>query len=129
VGRYPQFMVFIVVLVIPDITLGGLCANIQKTPPVGIFLAQVRRAIAEQAHRQDHLREPLRIDTIHKYFGTDARHVIWAEPQGYEMGVFVIASEGARLRHVALWGGVAFPEEEAQIFACNSATSSSLVRC
>jgi len=31
--------------------------------------------------------------------------------------VFVIAAEGDRLRYVALWGGVAFPEDEAQIFA------------
>jgi hypothetical protein len=109
-------MVFIVAQVIPTMAPGGLCANIQKTPPTGMFLDQVRRAIAEQAHQQEHLREPHHIDTIHKYFGKDAWHVIWAEPQGYEMGVFLIASEGDRLRHVALWGGVAVPEEESEIF-------------
>ena len=115
-GRYPQFMVFIVAQVIPAIAFGGPCANIQNTPPPGMFLDQVRRAIAEQSHQQEHLREPLRIDTIHKYFGTDAWHAIWAEPQDSEVGVFVIASEDYKLRHVALWGGVAVPEDEPQIF-------------
>jgi hypothetical protein len=67
--------------------LGGLRANIQKTPPPGMFLAQVRRAIAERARRQEHLREPLRSVTIHKYFGKDAWHVIWAEPHDSEIGV------------------------------------------
>ncbi len=101
-------MALLVALVIPAMALGGLCAKIQKTPPTGMFLEQVRHTIAEQAHQQEHLHEPLRIDTIHKYFGKDAWHVIWAEPQDYEMGVFVIASEGDRLRHVTLWGGAAF---------------------
>jgi hypothetical protein len=77
---------------------------------------QVRRVIATQAHRQEHLREPLQIDKIHKYLGKDAWHVIWAEPQDSETGVFLIAAEDDQLRYVALWGGVAFPEDEARIF-------------
>src|SRR5919108_1223261 len=101
-------------LVMPAIALGGLCANVNKTPPVGMLLERVRRVIATQAHRQENLREPLHIDKIHKYFGKDSWHVIWAKPRHYEMGVFLIASEDDRLRHVALWGGVAFPEEESQ---------------
>jgi hypothetical protein len=116
-SRYPTSMAVMVALRLPAMAPGGLCENIQKTPPSGMFLDQVRRAIAEQAHRQEHLREPLRIDTIHKYFGTDAWHVICAEPQHSEMGGFLIAAEGDRLRHVALWGGVAVPEDEPPIFA------------
>jgi hypothetical protein len=80
-------------------------------------LAQVRRTVAEQAHRQEHLREPLRIDTIHKDLGQQAWPVIWAEPQDSEMAVFLRASEDDRLRDVALWGGVAVPEDEPEIFA------------
>jgi len=109
-------MGLLVALVIPAMAFGGPCANIEKTPPLGMFLDQVRRAIAEQAHRQEHLHEPLRLDTIHQYFGTDAWPVIWAEPQDSEMGVFLLAAEGDRLRHVALWGGVAVPEDEPRIF-------------
>jgi hypothetical protein len=113
---HPPFMAFLVALVVPTMAFGGLCANLQKTPPPGMFLEQIRRTVAEQAHRQDQLREPLRIDTIHKYLGTDTWHVIWAEPHDAEIGVFLIASEGDRVRYVALWGGVAVPEDEPQIF-------------
>jgi hypothetical protein len=96
-------------LVISEMARGGLCANVTKTPPAGMFLEPVRRVIATQAHRQEHLHEPLYIDKIHKYFGQDAWHVIWAEPQHYEIGVFVLAAEEDRLQHVALWGGSRLP--------------------
>jgi len=92
-----------------------LCTGIDQEIPDRSLSTEIINAIKTQAAQKENLDQPIVITKVDKYMGKDNWHIVWATPENMDPGVFLLQAVANNLEYVAVWGGVAFPEEEPEV--------------
>ena len=93
----------------------ALCMGIDQQLPDKNLYDTIIHALYQQMPKKEKIAEPIVITKIDKHMAKDNWHVVWASPVNMERGIFLLRGDAKNIEYVAVWGGVAFPEEESSV--------------